>query len=535
MTFVRRSTPSQSLPKNRWAERREDYALRYVPERYRQWGWASLTGVMVGVATAMFFLAWGGQLITSYGTIDLFYGMLFGTVFIGGLAFIFATIASRTGLDSDLITRGAGFGFLGSAITSLIYSFNFLMFFAFEGTIMATAIHSWWPVIPNGLIYIAIGFVFLPLTWWGITVINWLMWVTIPIYLGLLAWAIILAATNGVHVSFWSYQPAHPVDTAAGPAILQVLAAVMALISQATIAADIGRFIPRGKNVRGAIAVGFISQLITFLFLTMLGGWFTLRLGHSTNPGSYLTKLLGIWGVLLVVITQIRINVSNVYSGSLAYTNFFCRVFHYTPGRHYWVVLTAILGTLLMFGGIFTHLIAVLTFEGVFVMAWVMTIVADITINKLILGVSPKKYLYKRAQLYRFNPVGVGAMLLALAISLPFALGFDGAFGKSLAPFISGAVAFAFAPIIAVITKGKYYVASTVGRDIIDDDHSYSARMTCDSGDHDSTTECVKCTDRFDSREFVQCPFLRGPICSVCCSSEARCGEMCKGDALNGR
>ena len=97
-----------------WEERREDYALRYVPAGYRRWGPASLTAVMLGVATAMFFLAWGGQLATSYGTVNTFIDMVFGTVFIGGLAFLLARISSATGLDSDLITRGSGFGFMAS-------------------------------------------------------------------------------------------------------------------------------------------------------------------------------------------------------------------------------------------------------------------------------------------------------------------------------------------------------------------------------------------------------------------------------------
>ena len=40
----------------------------------------------------------------------------------------------------DLLTRGAGFGYIGSTITSLIYaSFTFL-FFALEATIMALAL-----------------------------------------------------------------------------------------------------------------------------------------------------------------------------------------------------------------------------------------------------------------------------------------------------------------------------------------------------------------------------------------------------------
>lgn len=83
---------------------------------------------MLGVATAMFFLAWGGESATAYGTMNTLYGMIFGMVFIGGLGFYLARIASSTGLDSDLITRGSGFGFMGSAFTSLSYTFNFLMF-----------------------------------------------------------------------------------------------------------------------------------------------------------------------------------------------------------------------------------------------------------------------------------------------------------------------------------------------------------------------------------------------------------------------
>ena len=38
-----------------------------------------------------------------------------------------AYYAARYGVDIDLLTRGAGFGYLGSTITSLIYaSFTFL-------------------------------------------------------------------------------------------------------------------------------------------------------------------------------------------------------------------------------------------------------------------------------------------------------------------------------------------------------------------------------------------------------------------------
>lgn len=522
-----------------WAERREDFALRYVPTRYRHWGAISLTGVMLGVATAMFFLAWGGELATAYGTMNTLYGMVFGTVFIGGLGFYLARIASSTGLDSDLITRGSGFGFMGSAFTSLIYTFNFLMFFAFEGTIMATAVHAHWPVLPIWSIYLTIGFVFIPFTWWGLTIMNWIMWVTIPVYLVFLGWTVDLAATSTTHLPFWSYTPAHPSNPAAGPALLQVLAAVLALISQATIAADIGRFIPARKRTSGALAVGLISQAITFLILVMLGAWFTLSFRGSTNPGAYLAALMGVWGVVFVIVTQVRINVMNVYSGSLAYANFFSRVLHLTPGRQYWVILTSVAGTALMFGGVFQHLIAVLTFEGVFVMAWVMAVVSDIAINKR-LGLSPRNFLYKRAHTSTFNPVGVGALGVALAVGLPLAFGIAGPFGKTLAPFLSGVIAFVVAPLIAVATRSRFYQPATtagnidpalppVGAGGVDQASVIAATPEA------AQTGCVACQQRFELAEFVACPYYGKPICSVCCAAESACGEQCKHDLAAGQ
>ncbi|MEU0842622.1 hypothetical protein ABZ370_24525 [Streptomyces sp. NPDC005962] len=521
-----------------WNERREDYALRRVPLSYRQWGAISLTGVMLGVATAMFFLAWGGQLIIAYGTVNTLIGMIFGTVLIGGVGLVLTRISAATGLDSDLITRGAGFGFMGSAFTSLIYTFNFVMFFAFEGEIMAAAIHDYWPVIPSWSVYLAVGLVFIPLTWWGITAMNWLMWATLPVYLGFLVWTIVLAATSDTHAAFWSHVPTTVANPAAGPALLQVMAASLGLISMATGAADLGRFLPPGKRTGGAVALGFGSMFVTLCVLTMLGGWFTLRFDGSTNPGAYLSGLMGIWGVLFVIVTQLRINTTNVYSGSLAYANFFCRIFHITPGRQYWVILTTVVGTGLMFGGILDHLNAILTFEATFIMAWVMAVVSDIVINKR-LGLSPSNFVYKRAHTYKYNPVGVGALVFALAIALPLAFNVAGPLGKTLAPFVSGIVAFAAAPAIAALTRGRYYLPATAASNI---DPALpavgtgsianiaSARADAHTQEVNGTSRCTTCADSFELAEFVSCPFHQGPVCSVCCSSESRCKEMCKSE-----
>ncbi len=71
---------------------------------------------------------------------------------------------------------------------------------------------------------------------------------------------------------------------------------------------------------------------------------------------------------------------------------------------------------------------------------------ADIATNKYLLGISPKQPEFRRAYLYAFNPVGVGSFLLATGVS--WAAYFE-AFGPG---------AKSFSPLIALATKGKYYL-----------------------------------------------------------------------------
>lgn len=56
-----------------------------------------------------------------------------------GMLFALCTILLHTyyNIDLDLITRGAGFGYFGSVITSIIFASFTFIFFALEGSIMA--------------------------------------------------------------------------------------------------------------------------------------------------------------------------------------------------------------------------------------------------------------------------------------------------------------------------------------------------------------------------------------------------------------
>jgi signal transduction histidine kinase/CheY-like chemotaxis protein len=159
-------------------------------------------------------------------------------------------------------------------------------------------------------------------------------------------------------------------------------------------------------------------------------------------------------------------------------------------------------------------------------------VVADLVINKP-LGLSPPGIEFKRAHLYDINPVGVGAMALASALSIPAHLGFFGPGAQAFSAVIALGVAFVTAPLIAWATKGRYYIA----REAVDGGHECPpyprdpALRRVGTGAHQGTLSlqrCVICEREYEGPDMAHCPAYQGRICSLCCTLDARCGDLCK-------
>src|SRR6202008_2241 len=159
-----------------------------------------------------------------------------------------------------------------------------------------------------------------------------------------------------------------------------------------------------------------------------------------------------------VIISQLKINVTNAYAGSIAWSNFFSRLTHSHPGRVVWLVFNVAIALLLMELGIFKMLEHILGLYSIVAVAWVGALVADLMINKP-LGLSPPGIEFKRAHLYDVNPVGVGAMALASVLSVAAHLGMMGDLAQAWSAAIAMVTALVTAPLIAWATKGRYYLA----------------------------------------------------------------------------
>jgi hypothetical protein len=163
--------------------------------------------------------------------------------------------------------------------------------------------------------------------------------------------------------------------------------------------------------------------------------------------------------------------------------------------------------------GVFETLELVLAVYSNVAIAWVGAIFADLVVLKP-LGISPSFIEFKRAYLYNINPVGCGAMAIASMVSI---MAFAGTFGPLVAAYSAGislSTAFVVGILLGVITKGRYYIAR---HDTLLDDSDGSDRL-----------RCVICNYDYESRDMALCPFYEGAVCSLCCSLEAHCHEICK-------
>jgi purine-cytosine permease-like protein len=494
----------------------EDFALNKVPVESRM-AWSSVLNVTIGIAGAMIFMQVSGQMALAYGTVNAIMACIYATLATGILAVFIAYIAAKTGLNSNLMARGAGYGFVGSALTSLIYASNFIILASIEGSIMAQAIHAYIPAIPVWVFMVILGLLIIPLNWYGMKQMNKLQKYSLPVYVILLVSGIIIALNMDLpHTSDWMiFMPEG--GQIGGKALLTCIGILNGIVGvQSLLTADYARFIRPGEIKWGSFAVGFIPQLASFFIMGLVGIWFAVRFAES-NPGVYMVSVLGVWGAVYTVLSQMRINLINIYSGSLSLSNFFSRVFRFTPGRVFWVIVAAVIAILSMLFNVIGHVGSVLTFQAVFMFAWAASLVADVLIVKKVLKIGPSHLEHRRGFLRDWNPVGPIALTIASIIGAYFALSMTGTIMAAVSAFIAGAISFVLHILLALMTQGKYYLA----RPVINIDADLN---------HGTSGTCSVCGGGYVTDDMLYCPFNSKEICSQCCASHATCHTFCQTD-----
>ncbi len=514
----------------------EDYTLRFAPRSYRRWSPAVVGISALGGIAYLADFAIGANVGITWGTANALWGIGIFAVVVFTTGLPLAYYAARYNIDLDLITRGSGFGYYGSVVTNVIFATFTFIFFALEGSIMAQGLKLGLH-IPLWLGYACSTLMIFPLVMYGMKVLSKLQLWTTPL------WLILMVAPFGYLVvshpdsigQFFAYTGK---DGRGGVNLGSVLLAAgvcLSLIAQIAEQIDYLRFMPprTPENSRrwwtwmllagpGWVVFGAIKQIIglflaVYLISNIAGSTTIANLPVHQFAQIYRNFMPG-WlaltlAVILVVLSQIKINVTNAYSGSLAWTNSFTRVTKHYPGRIVFLGVNLAIALSLMEGNMFDFLNTILGFYANCGMAWVVTVASDIVFNKYLLGLSPKTPEFRRGMLYAINPVGFGSMLLAAGLSI---IAFFGGLGVTLRPYsplVAIALALVMPPILAIATKGKYYLRRT---------HDGIDLPTFDEHGNPSAEplNCHVCQHDFERPDMLACETHDAHICSLCLSTD---------------
>ncbi|MGW0039773.1 purine-cytosine permease family protein [Gordonia sp. NPDC003376] len=467
----------------------EDYTLRFAPRSYRKWGPGVVAISALGGIAYLADFAIGANIGIANGTGNALWGILFFAVVIVLTGYPLAYYAARYNIDLDLITRGSGFGYYGSVLTNVIFASFTFIFFALEGSIMAQGLLLGLK-IPLWVGYLLSSVLIIPLVIYGMNTLAKLQVWTTPLWLVMmvLPFAYLVIKHPSAIGDFFAFSGVDSDGNPAGKGVSfagTMLAAgvCLSLIAQIAEQIDYLRFMPprTPDNTRkwwiatltagpGWVFFGALKQIVGLFLAVYLIGISVDNAGIANQPVHQFVEIyqdfLPHWlaltlAVILVVISQVKINVTNAYSGSLAWTNAFTRVTKTYPGRLVFLFFNVIIAIVLMEADMFSFLNNLLNFYANCGIAWIAVVASDIAINKYLLGISPKQPEFRRGMLYNVNPVGFGSLIVAAGASI---LVYFSVFGDSIQPYsplVALILAVVLPPVLALATGGRYYLRRT--------------------------------------------------------------------------
>ncbi|MCI2424081.1 allantoin permease [Saccharopolyspora sp. K220] len=510
----------------------EDYTLRFAPRSYRRWKPSVVATTALGGIAYLADFSIGAGIGLSYGTLNALVAILVAAVIIFVTGLPLAYYGARYNIDLDLITRGSGFGYYGSVLTSVIFgSFTFI-FFATEGAIMAQGLKVGLGV-PLWLGYLITTLIVVPLVIYGMKALSKLQVWTTPLWLLLMVGPIgYLVIVDPGSVSSWLAFTGSDASGLNAASVMLGAGVALSLMAQIGEQIDYLRFMPprTAANKRswwasmlvagpGWVVFGAVKQATgAFLAFFIMG----VAGAAATEPvqqfmGIY-ELFMPVWlaiplAVVLVVLSQVKINVTNAYSGSLTWTNSFSRITKRYPGRIVFVLLNLLVALVLMEANMFAFLNSVLSFYANCAIAWVVTVATDILINKYVLKLSPKEPEFRRGMLYAVNPVGVVAFLASAIISIAMYFGAFGATIQPYSPIAAVVIAAVLTPLMAVVTRGRYYLRRT-------DDGIAEPRFDAEGTPVATTYTCDVCQQDFERPDVLASAQPDTLICSLCLTTD---------------
>ncbi|MEV7005075.1 hypothetical protein [Streptosporangium sp. NPDC051022] len=402
-------------------QRAEDYAQHAVPLTARV---PRLKLLMANwsLLSAMVWLFYGALVSSLVGTEQAIIGLVVTVAVYAGLNWLMTAWGVRWGLNPTLLSRRM-FGAVGAVLTSLLIAANTTYYAVFESSVLAQAfkIHfdgpdiRWW--------YLIVVVAMLPLMMGSVqTWMDRINGILLPLYVVGVVAAVVVAAIDHHGQSDWLQFPGViPAEARPVPGWLMTFTLYMGiwLLMPTTVEfARLGK--PKDLRFHQHVTFGWVYWIWLFL-LNGLAGIFLTRTVLPNDPAAEagvvqaIVTTLGLWGVLLIVVTQTRVNTVNYYLSSINWQRLFARMFGLRLSRLVWVVIVAAVAFLLMLTDVFSYLQNALTWQGVFLVSWVGIVVTHFALTPQDRG--PDGPEFRPGRLRKATP-GLGVWIVSAGIGI---------------------------------------------------------------------------------------------------------------------
>lgn len=446
-----------------------------VPES-KKLGWTGVAAILSGVVSSLTKLM-GGGIVAYYA--GCYYGLgaaaimfvlsVFLTFFVGRISF-------KEGLPSNVTSRLYVFGTKGSALDSLIWIFLLVGTLAIGTVQLGNAIlyyFGWTDEVVKHLLYLGISAVWVLMSLFGMKFVARFNMVFVVLLFAALLFVsgsiaqeghLVDALTHGVlvphvgQVEGFAYAVNYSIMTAG----------LMALFSS-----DFTRFVKKERDLAAISVVGSVFAVLTYVFGALLAYYgfdvsyqYFLGLGYSdtaaanaaiTNPGITFVLSLGMVGMVIICLSQLKVETSNSISSSNAMSNLFDSLFSIKIRWPFAVIAVNLVGVVFIFGNILDQVNSFMGIGSILTMSWCFLLITDYYIvrGKLHIG---SQGIVSLKYIGAVNWRGVITIVLVTLVA-----GSLYAFGVLPVPFL----------LVAPMTVIVYLVLSLLLKEkVIADDHA---------------------------------------------------------------
>jgi len=385
-------------------------------------GAGSLSMAWYGLVSAMFSIYIGASLAQAYGTLDTLMGLAITVVIYGAINRVLAGYALRHGVTVAQFSRTL-LGRKGALLATLIFAATAIYYAVFEGSILGYAFQAQFGG-PIQLWYALVVLYTIPLIAGGIQrwldkVNGWLL----PVYWGGLITAVIWASIAHPAANNWLAHSTGPIPfTAGGPGWLATCAAFMGvwiLMMYTVDFASLGRASDTKFHQR--YTFGWLFYTLAFGANSLIGIYltFTVPGAEATETGvaGALVQLMGPLGLLVIFVSQTRINTANYALGIANLREFGARALGLKLPSLMWVALGAVIIYLLMLLPVVQYLLLALSWQGALVTGWVAIALVHIR-HESRHGLAADSASLPDTVFPSFNVVGILAWGLSAAVGI---------------------------------------------------------------------------------------------------------------------